>query len=184
MIYTVEIDFTSEAHFSEWAAWYNGNLPLMMTVPGFDTAQRLEIVAGKAPRYLAIYTISDANVFESDAYSAVGGGGKASSRWKDFIRRRRNLFSGLDIVPEISPGALLGVVDTDPVEFDPPDLLFTPLRAEALARSPERRFVTVLDDPSRMNDHIRAVPGLAFYRALDRRLTSERHRGRRSTPAS
>src|SRR5688572_14210686 len=70
VIYTVEIDFTSQAHFSEWAAWYNGNLPLMMSVPGFDTAQRLEIVAGNAPRFLAIYTISDANVFESAAYLA------------------------------------------------------------------------------------------------------------------
>ena len=37
MIYTVEIDFDSAAHFDDWAAWYNGNLPLMMSVPGFET---------------------------------------------------------------------------------------------------------------------------------------------------
>jgi hypothetical protein len=178
MIYTVEIDFKSEAHFSDWSAWYNGNLPLILTVPGFETAQRLEAVSADVPRFLAIYTISDADVFNSQAYLAIGGGGTASSKWKEFIKRRRNLFSGMDVAPEISSDALLGIIDVDPGSFDPPDLMFVPLVAEALDRSPKRRYLTIVNDASRMQDFMRAVPGLAFYRALGMRLTSNQHTGR------
>lgn len=178
MIYMVEIDFSSDEHFADWETWYNGNLPLILTVPGFETAQRLELVTQGAPRFLAIYTISDPNVFDSQAYLAVGGGGTASSRWKAYIKRRRNLFSGLDIVPEITPHALLGVMDADPGTADPPDLLFTPLKVEALARSPERRYLTMLNDMSRLDDYGRSAPGLAFYRAMGGRLTSRGFQGR------
>jgi hypothetical protein len=83
MIYMVEIDFSAPDHSPEWNAWwdwYNGNLPLIVTVPGVDTAQRLEATAPGAPRYLAIYTVAGPDVFESQAYLSIGGGGTASSQ--------------------------------------------------------------------------------------------------------
>ena len=174
MIYTVEIDFTSPDHFDEWSAWYNGNLPVILTVPGVETAQRLEAVTEGSPRFLAIYTISDPDVFTSDAYLAIGGGGTASSRWKDYIKRRRNLYAGLESIPAIGPSALLGVLDSDPLRLDPPDLLFVPLTAQALAMSPARRYLTVLHDSSRVAEFTRRLPGVAFYRPLAERQTSER----------
>ena len=172
MIYMVEIDFDSAEHFADWNAWYNGNLPLIVTVPGVETAQRLEAIAPRAPRYLAIYTITDPDVFESEAYLDIGGGGKASSKWQDFIKRRRNLYAGLENVPEITSRALFGVIDRDPNSLDLPDLLFVPLEAVALAQSPRQRFVTVLNDPSAAAKLGEKAPDLAFYKPLGPRHVS------------
>lgn len=177
MIYMVEIDFDSAEHFADWSAWYNGNLPLIVTVPGVETAQRLEAIAPGAPQYLAIYTITDPEVFESEAYLKIGGGGKASSQWKQYITRRRNLYAGLDNVPEITTGALFGVLDRDPAPLDLPDLLFVPLEAVALAQSPRKRFVTVLSDASRADSLRAAAPDLALYKSLGPRRVSPARSG-------
>jgi hypothetical protein len=144
MIYTVEIDFQSPENEPEWNRWYHGNLPLILTVPGFETAQRLERVGAYGPRFLAVYTVSSAAVFTSDAYRAVGGGGAASAQWRDWIERRRNLYSGLDRVPAITVDALLALTETDPALLELPDALFVPLEAIGLARSPARRYLSVL----------------------------------------
>src|SRR5215207_1889401 len=102
MLYTVEIDFTNPAEEPAWDAWYHGNLPLMVSaVPGFRTAQRFVKVAGSGFRFLAAYTLTGPEVFATAAYVAVGGGGTASSRWKQWISRKRNLYSGMDWVPPV-----------------------------------------------------------------------------------
>jgi hypothetical protein len=69
-------------------------------------------------------------------------------------------------VPEITGDALFGVIDQDPSGFDLPDLFFLPVDAVALAQSPARRWVAVLDDSSRAQDLSLAAPGLHFYRAI------------------
>jgi hypothetical protein len=174
MLYTVEIDFTNPAEEPAWDAWYHGNLPLMVTVPGFQTAQRFEKVGGHGFRFLAAYTLIGPEVFSSAAYEAVGGGGTASSRWKEWIDRKRNLYSGMDWVPPVSQEGRVMLTERSPRDLDAPDILFVPLKAVALHRSPEHRHITVTTAGIVERAGFASMDGVAVYKPLaDQHVAAE-----------
>lgn len=164
MIYMVEIDFTNPAAEPEWDAWYRNHLHTILSVPGFRTAQRLKACGDVRPAYLAVYTADSPEVFTSDAYRAIGGGGDASARWREFIRRRRNLYAGIDRVPEITDEARMLVTEADPATFDLPDVLFATLEVAALDGAPVRRHVAVVDAARVARRGLESVAGLRVYR--------------------
>jgi len=143
MIYTVEIIFTEPSQEAEWNAWYSSHLFTLLSVPGFETAQRFRRSLGAGFAYLAAYTISSAGVFDSDAYRSIGGGGVASARWKAAIRRKRNLFDGLERLAEVSDDHRLVLLDQPASPVDLANLAFVTLTAVALDRSVERRLLTI-----------------------------------------
>ena len=55
-IYMVEHLFARPEWEAEWNAWYEGNLKVLLGVPGFRTGQRFRS-AGVEPRYMAMYTV-------------------------------------------------------------------------------------------------------------------------------
>lgn len=174
MIYMVEIDFTSPAHEGEWNDWYFNHLPTLLSVPGIDTAQRLKATAGASPAYIAIYTVAAPEVYTSDAYRGVGGGGDASAKWRAFIKRRRNLFAGLDRVPAISDDARLIVTELEPADLDLPDLMFLPLAVAALDGAPTRRHLAVVDAARAERQDVASLAGLRVYRPISKRHLSAR----------
>ena len=76
-IYMVEHLFARPEWEAEWNAWYEGNLKVLLGVPGFRTGQRFRS-AGVEPRYMAMYTVDSPAVFDSAVYKAAGGGGTNS----------------------------------------------------------------------------------------------------------
>lgn len=169
MIYTVEITFSAPDQEDEWNAWYSPHLFTLLSVPGFETAQRFRRPVGDNYAYLAAYSISTAGVFESDAYRAIGGGGTASLRWKAAIRRKRNLFDGLARLPEVSDDHRLVLLDQAVLPQEPPNLMFVPLHVIALDRSIEHRLLTIAhrDDATQLADD----PRFAVYTPMtERRL--------------
>lgn len=174
MIYTVEIDFTNPAFESEWADWYHGNLALIVTVPGVETAQRLEKVSQYGKRFLAIYNVTSPDVFSSEAYRAIGGGGTASSKWREWIDRRRNLSSGIEWIPAITGESNLILTERDPAEIDLPNILFARLTAEALARSPLHRYIAIATAKDVNRGGLLSLDGVAVYRPMRDRHVSER----------
>ncbi len=163
MIYMVEIRFSSPEHEDEWNAWYSAHLHTLLSVTGIETAQRLEAITPAERRYIAIYTIASEAVFTSAAYAGIGGGGIASAKWKAWISRRRTLFSGVDTVPEITDAHCLILADDPPEPVDLPGVLFAPLYAVALDKSPARRSMAV----ARREDAQAAMtrPGMVVYQA-------------------
>lgn len=170
----VEIEFTSAEHESEWNAWYSPHLGTLLTVPGFETAQRLHEVSGKSPGYLAVYTVTSPEVYDSAAYASIGGGGAASARWHEYIRRNRNLLSGLYRVPEVTEDARLVVCDESTCLPDAPDLLFAHLTPVALDRSVKERFLAVCPAGRVRELGLAVAEGVRVYQPLSPRLLPNR----------
>jgi hypothetical protein len=111
-IYMVEHQFSRPDWEVEWNAWYEGNLKVILGVPGFRTGQRFRSTSA-APRYMAMYTVDSPAVFESAAYKAAGGGGTNSQRFREAYQVWiRNLFDAAQAIPHIGPKEYLLVEDT------------------------------------------------------------------------
>ena len=112
MIYMVEHTFGVAAMEDDWNAWYAGNVANLLTVPGFETAQRFKIFGASPPRYMAMYNVTSAAVFNRTEYKNVGGGGIASKRFRPaYTQWRRSLFEARDPAPAVMQEQALVVSD-------------------------------------------------------------------------
>jgi hypothetical protein len=97
-----------------WHDWYAGYLQKLVSVPGIDSAQRFRALDCSPPRYLAMYSVASADVFDSDAYRNMGGGGSQSARFHHAYRSwTRNLFEGASRAPIVREGQRVLVFDRD-----------------------------------------------------------------------
>ena len=93
MIYMVDHVFADPALEPAWHEWYAGYLQKLVSVPGIHTAQRFKAIGHTPSRYLAMYSIDSADVYTSEGYRAIGGGGSQSVRFQPAYRLwTRNLF--------------------------------------------------------------------------------------------
>lgn len=104
MIYVVELNFNGSDREIEWHAWYETYLRKLVTLDGLETAQRFRAVAPDAQHweYLALYSITSLDMYDSEAYRNIGGGGAASIHFKDSISRRRNVYAGIEHMPAVT----------------------------------------------------------------------------------
>ncbi len=110
-IYMVEHFFSRPDWEAEWNAWYEGNLKVLLSVPGFFTGQRFKSSDG-TPRYMAMYTV-DPGVYDTEFYKKSGGGGTASARFREAYKIWiRNLFDTAQAIPNIGPNEFLLAQDT------------------------------------------------------------------------
>jgi hypothetical protein len=97
-----------------WHDWYAGYLQKLVSVPGIDTAQRFKALDCSPPRYLAMYSVASADVYQSDAYRNMGGGGSQSARFHHAYRLwTRNLFEGASRAPIVREGQRVLVFDRE-----------------------------------------------------------------------
>ena len=176
MIYTVELNFSDPLREPEWSAWYETYLRQLVSLPGLNTAQRFRAVRPDVERwaYLAVYSLDSLDVYSSESYRKIGGGGNASARFRDAIRRRRNVYAGIDRFPEITPdGRVLFGEDMTPVDLK--DVLPYPLQAASGRRQagateldgqPDRRMIAVAGAAAISGQDL---PGLAVYAPITRR---------------
>ncbi len=183
MIYTVELRFSDPAREDEWNAWYETYLAQLVSLPGLSTAQRFRAVAPGAQRweYLALYSVASLDVYESEAYRNIGGGGNASVRFKEAIRRRRNVYAGIERVPQVTASRRVLLCEDAPHGFDLPDCLFLPLEsstgrqkagATKLDGEPSRRAIAVLDAEAVDRLNLTVTDGLAVYAPITKRYVS------------
>ena len=95
MIYTVELNYSDPSTADEWSAWYETYLRQLVSLDGLDTAQRFRAQSPDTQfwEYFAIYTVPNLDVYETEAYRAIGGGGNASKAFHHAISRRRNVYN-------------------------------------------------------------------------------------------
>src|SRR5687768_14710956 len=83
-----------------WHDWYAGYLEKLLSVPGIHTAQRFKALGCTPSRYLAMYSIESEDVYTSEAYKGIGGGGSQSAQFHHAYRLwTRNLFEGASRAP-------------------------------------------------------------------------------------
>ena len=151
MIYMVDHIFDNAQTEAAWHAWYAGYLHKLMAVPGFGSAQRFKAIDETPPRFLAMYAVASAAVYESPAYKAMGGGGSQSARFHgDYRLWTRNLFEGADQVPRVTDGQCVYALDSDNRERVLP-FAQSPLWLESvgLHRTTPYRAIVVLDAAGR-----------------------------------
>jgi hypothetical protein len=183
MIYTVELNFSDPSRADEWNAWYETYLRKLITLPGLSTAQRFRAVEKGAQKweYLALYTIASLEVYETDAYRAIGGGGQASLHYKGLITRRRNAYAGVERMPEVAGEGRVLFCEDAPHGFDLPNTLFIPLVTAAgrqkaglteLDGKPARRALAVTDAATVERLGLSRKAGLAVYAPVTKRYVA------------
>jgi hypothetical protein len=146
MLYMVEMDFTQPARQTEWNAWYLHHLEVLLSVPGFRTAQRFLCTTPHTAPYLAVYSVDSAEVFESDAYRARGGR-DSTGEWKStMVNWDRNLFSGVDRAPGVSDGELLLMAEDARAVASCTQIGFSWLAPAGLDRSVAKRAIAVAQE--------------------------------------
>lgn len=147
MIYMVDHIFANPQTEPAWHEWYAGYLHKLLAVPGFGSAQRFKAVDEMPPRFLAMYAVQSAAVYDSPAYKNMGGGGSQSVRFHgDYRLWTRNLFEGADAVPVVNEGQCVYALDSDSPDRKLP-LAPTPLWLESvgLHQTTRYRAIVVLD---------------------------------------
>ena len=179
MIYTVELNFSDTARADEWNAWYETYLQTLVTLPGLTTAQRFRAVDPDTQdwEYLAVYSIDSLDVFETEAYRSIGGGGNASRAFKGAITRRRNVYDGIGRMAEVGDRQRLLLS----VEEDAADLAELPWKsltaatgrrqagASQIDGTPARRVLAVDDAVVVAGLGLGAIPGIAIYVPITQR---------------
>jgi hypothetical protein len=112
MIYMVDHVYADPATEPAWHEWYAGYLQKLISVPGIRSAQRFKALGCTPSRYLAMYSIDSAEVYTSQAYKNIGGGGSQSARFHHAYRLwTRNLFEGAIRAPALRDGQQVLVWD-------------------------------------------------------------------------
>jgi hypothetical protein len=179
----VELNFSDPTREDAWNAWYETYLAQLVLLPGLSTAQRFRGVAPGAPgwEYLALSSVASLDVFESEAYHRMGGGGKASVQFTSAIRRRRNVYAGIERLPEVTDSARVVLCEDTRHEFDLADCLFLPLESAAGRRQagateldgePSRRAIAVIAAAIVDRYNLMATEGLAIYAPITKRYVS------------
>ncbi len=182
MIYTVELNFSEPDREAEWHTWYESYLKKLVSLDGLNTAQRFRATAPETVtwRFLALYSLDSLDVYASEAYRNIGGGGNASVAYKEAISRRRNVYEGVKRFPEVAEKGRVLLCEDAPDGFDLPNVLFLPLSAAsgrqkagatALDGEPERRALALTDADTVNTLNLTAIEGLAVYAPITKRYS-------------
>ena len=166
MLYMVEMDFTQPARQSAWNAWYLQHLQVLLSMPGFRTAQRFLCTTPHVAPYLAVYSVDSAEVFTTDAYRARGGR-DSTGEWKSTMASwDRNLFSGIDRAPAVYDGELLLMTEDTDADASCGEIAFSWLTAAGLDRTVAKRAIAVAQEPQAQHLARASAGRIRAYRPL------------------
>lgn len=172
MIYTVECSYTDSSSEAEWNRFYSEDkLPALISVRGFVTSQRFKAVGHRGPTYLAIHTITEADVLSQAEYRLKGGGNFA--RWQTHISDwHRNLYCGVDRAPAVGQAECLVLSHRGPDSLLFIGLTPNEMHAVGLEQDPKRLWLARLSLQGRPPvDHL---PGdLWCYAPITAQLVSD-----------
>lgn len=143
MLYVVELELTAVDRQAEWDAWYMHHLHILLSVPGFRTAQRFRCESPWPSPWLAIYSIDDADVMTSDAYRNRGGRGSTGDWQPLMVNWHRNLFAGVDVAPAVRSDERLLVSEAPVADVAGPGVTWRALTSCGLDRSIGDRLIAI-----------------------------------------
>ncbi len=170
MIYCVELAFSQPAREAQWSAWYSRHLGVLLSVPGFTTAQRFQSIAPCRAPYLAAYGVTSGAVFDSAPYRERGGRASPGEWVPLMINWDRNLFDGLARMPEVGPDQYLAVVDRPADELARFGVTLQRLQSAGLDCTVHSRGMAVLSADQYASVAAEASEHTRFYRALTPQL--------------
>lgn len=154
----------------DWVQWDREMKPaaLLMTVPGFLSAQRFKGVS-EPLAYYAIYELTGGDVLTSDAYRNVGGGVRVK-KWNshNIAYWRRDLVGG-PVVPPVPEGYLLLVRNSTSVDFSEHGLSYIRLKTVGLDHAVPYRGMAIVPavEAARLK-----TPDILIYKPIAPQLTA------------
>ena len=171
--YIVEMALKPGHTDEDWAQWDRDMKPasLLMTVPGFLSAQRFKGVS-EPLAYYAIYEITGGGVLTSDAYRNVGGGVRVK-KWNshNIAYWRRDLVDG-PVVPPVPEGYMLVVKTSSSPDFPDQGVPFTRLKTVDLDHSVAYRGIAVVPAAEAMR-LVGKNPDILVYKPIAPQLTAK-----------
>lgn len=174
MIYMVDHVYTDPATEPAWHEWYAAYLRKLVSVPGISSAQRFKAVGRTPSRFLAMYSIESEDVYTSEGYRNIGGGGSQSARFHPAYQLwTRNLFEGASGAPVVRDGQRVLAFDREergnPNELGPLESRALWLHAVGLHMTTKYRAIVVLD----ADEPIPAVAGSCLYEPFTTALVAQ-----------
>jgi hypothetical protein len=173
MIYCVELAFSQPEREAQWNTWYSEHLDILLSVPGFSTAQRFLSTSPCRAPYLAAYSVTSGGVFESAPYKQRGGRGAPGAWAPLMINWDRNLFDGFAQMPEVQAEQFLAVVDMAPDDLAAFPLPLHRLTSAGLDRTVSSRGIAVLSAAEYSSLAARVNERIRFYRTLTPQLHAD-----------
>jgi hypothetical protein len=160
MIYMVDHVYTDPGTEPEWHAWYSVYLQKLLSVPGIHSTQRFKALNHAPSRFLAMYSIDSIDVYTSDGYKKIGGGGSQSARFHQYYQLwTRNLFDGAVSAPVVREGERVLVLDCAEKRDGPLYARATWVKSVGLHMTTPYRAFMVLS----ANEAVPAVEGSFLY---------------------
>ncbi len=170
MIYTVEQLLEDKVSDAEWSRWSSEMKPvsLLLSVPGFLSAQRFKGIHCERPPSIAVYSIASAEVLTSGPYlGGARGGNLGSPQWRTKLTYwYRNLYSGIDVDQGVPMDSALFVFDTEEPNVMLGDLSFHWLTCVGLDKTTPYRGLAVVKRAKAASYLDKPVPGLVAYEPL------------------
>lgn len=145
MLYMVEMELPDRSQEAEWHQWYARHIGKLLTVDGFHASQRFRSKTPTSSPFLAIHDVDGPEIFESASYKSVGGP-SGTGEWQSRMTNwYRNLFDGLDRMPELAMDETLVVFDdgASPPDSHAEDVVW--LSPKGLDGSSQNRGLLILD---------------------------------------
>jgi hypothetical protein len=128
----VEMDMPDASRLQEWHAWYRQHLVKLLSVRGFLSAQRFQALTASAAPFVAIYSITDADVITSAEYRAKAGP-DSTGEWRHRMTNwKRNLLQGMECAPRVPLDGWLAIIDRESNDAPPLPPEFHALRPVGL----------------------------------------------------
>lgn len=169
MIYMVEMALLDTARRAEWDAWYVAHQHRLLSIPGIHASQRFECVHAAASPFVALHEVDGPEVFSSDAYRASAGPTNTGEWQSKMGNWHRNVFRGLDHIPDVAMDARLVVVERGCEAAMPRDADLRWMEAVGLDQSVRRRGLAVMQRAAA--ELLGGTPGIRVLRPLGMRLT-------------
>jgi hypothetical protein len=169
MLYVVEMDLPDRSQEVPWHRWYVSHIRKLLTVPGYNGAQRFRALAPSASPFLAIHDVAGADVFESTEYRAVGGP-QGTGQWRELMTNwHRNLYAGRECMPTVGADEVLVLLDASEGIAASLAERVTWLESVGLDRSIERRgFVVLTGQQARV--HVGDAEHLHLYKPISGKI--------------
>lgn len=142
--YMVEMHYPPDEDRASFDAFYHKHIAMLLTIDGFESAQRHECTHAAAAPFLAVYRLRDADVMTSTAYTSKAGRDSVDPAFKAKMTNwHRNLVTGEIADMDAGEAGWLILIDRQTKDSPPLPAAFSPLEVIGLDATIAERGVRV-----------------------------------------
>ena len=129
----VELSFPFPEERAGFDEFYSNHISMLLTIDGLDTAQRFETTHEAIAPFMAIYSLANDHVLQSEGYTSRAGPSSVSEDYRPkMLNWKRNVVTGPAFVIDVPMSGWLMLIDRVTEHSAPLPEGFTPFRPTEL----------------------------------------------------